>query len=414
MKRIIALVLAMTLLLSGCGTKGASQETTQPIPETTEDLLAALIERPAEEETTEATTEPTTEPTEPPKIPFDPLNGEILDAPFDGRIYMVSVANTNDASIPHVNLRKADVVMEMFVNGSVVRLLALFSDLSDVEAIGSVRSTRMMFNDICQHYNGVLAHAGGDGRVLRDASARGIVNYNIDSLMRYADELRAGTAYRHKEHPKVKYGEYNLFGIGPGIMKYVESEGIPINGMPETDYGFLFAEDGTPLDGEVADKITVTLTYDRFKKDTTMVYDPNTGKYVFHQYGKMMVDMLTEEPEAFENVIVMHTQISKNGPFHVADFVAGGTGYYACNGQIIPIFWTCDGEDQPFRFFTNDGEPLEMGMGKSYIAICSPDSNVVWEAVELPPETEPVETELEVTVEETEEETTGETVEETE
>ena len=109
-----------------------------------------------------------------------------------------------------------------------------------------------------------------------------------------------------------------------------------------------------------------------------MVYDAETGKYVFNQYGKEMRDLLTDEPEAFENVIVMFANISMNGPFHVADFPAGGIGYYACNGQIIPIYWTCAGEDAPFRFFTNDAEPLQMGMGKSYIAVCSQDSAVTW------------------------------------
>jgi hypothetical protein len=63
----------------------------------------------------------------------------------------------------------------------------------------------------------------------------------------------------------------------------------------------------------------------------------------------------------------------------VADFVAGGTGYYACGGKLIPLTWTCDGEDQPFRFFTESGEPLAFGVGNTYIAIAPVDSPVVCE-----------------------------------
>lgn len=388
MKKILALILALSMLLCGCSGAAAQKPAQQPketeevVAQQMESVEAVATEAAATEAATEPTTEPTTAPTEPPKVYYNPLNGEILDAPFDGRIYMNPVSNTNDASIPHVGAHKADILMEMFVNGSIIRLLALFSDPSDVQAIGSTRSTRLMFNDICQHYNAILTHAGGDSRVLADARERGITNYNIDGIMSWAGDLAKGVAYRDKDHPKQKYGEYNLYGIGPGIMAYVESEGVQISGMPETDYGLVFAEDGTPADGEPADQINITLVYGKSRKDTTMVYDAATGKYVFHQYGKEMRDLLTDEQEAFENVIVMTTEISMNGPFHTADFLAGGVGYYACNGQISPIYWTCDAEDAPFRFYTKDAQPLQMGMGKSYIAICSPDSVITWEQLE--------------------------------
>lgn len=380
MKKILALLLAMAMILGGCAVRNEPVKTEQskPAVQQNETAAEAVTEEPATEPATEPTTEPTTVPTEPPKVYFNPLNGEILDAPFEGRIYMNPVSNTNDASIPHVGLHKADMVMEMYVNGSIVRLLALFSDVSEVEALGSTRSTRLMFNDICQHYNAILTHAGGDSRVLEDARNRGIVNYNIDGMAGWADPLARGVSYRDKEHPKQKYGEYNLYAIGSGIQAYAESQGVPVSGMPETDYGFVFTEDGTPADGEPAENINIKLAYGRSSKETTMVYDAETGKYVFNQYGKEMRDLLTDEPEAFENVIVMYANVSMNGPFHVADFVAGGIGYYACNGQIIPIYWTCDAEDAPFRFYTNDAQPLQMGMGKSYIAVCGQDSVVTW------------------------------------
>jgi hypothetical protein len=55
------------------------------------------------------------------------------------------------------------------------------------------------------------------------------------------------------------------------------------------------------------------------------------------------------------------------------------------------MFWTCDGEDSPFRFFTMDGEPLYFGQGNSYIAISDLETVVEYNDV---PEvvTEPTET----------------------
>ena len=388
MKKIIALTLVLVLILSGCGKSSA------PVVEAPA-LNGAVTEIAPTTLATEPTTEPTTVPTTEPEVYFDPLNGEILDAPFDGRIYASTVSNTYDASIPHVGLYKADLVMESFVNGSIVRCLALFSDLSDVEALGSTRSTRLMFNDIATHYNAILTHAGGSSQCLKDANDRNLAHYNVDSLMRQGDPLAQELAYRDKDHPKQKYGEYNLFVKGAAVKPYAESQGVQVSVMPETDYGLFFVEDGTPVNGEGADILTVTITYNKYIKDTKMVYDPQLGKYIYNQYNKQMEDLITAEPEAFENVVVMFADITANGIYQVADFVSGGNGYYACGGKVIPITWTCESETAPFRFFTEDGEPLPFGQGNTYIAITQPESKVVWEAVERAP----VETTAETTAE---------------
>jgi len=382
MKKILALILALALLLCGCGSAAGAEAAPQAAAnagtsaENAEESNAFDNVAEADAPTAEPTTEPTTVPTEPPVVYFNPLNGEVLDAPFDGRIYANTISNIPDA-LPHVGVNQADILMEMYVNNTIVRCLALFTDIESVEAIGSTRSTRLMFNDIVQHYNAIFSHAGGSSQCIKDANSRGIAHYNIDSLMRQGDPLAQGTAYRDTEY---KYGEHNLFGIGAGIKAYAESQDVMVSGMPEVDYGLRFIEDGTPADGEDAQSITVTITYGKAKKDTTMEYDATLGKYVYYQYGQMMADQITGETEAFENVIIMHTNITMNGIYHTADFVAGGTGYFACGGKLVPINWTCESEDSPFRFFTQDGEPLNLGMGNSYIAICSPDSPVVWNA----------------------------------
>ena len=153
---------------------------------------------------------------------------------------------------------------------------------------------------------------------------------------------------------------------------------------PEKDYRLTFVEDGTPAAGEVAETITVTFSYGGSRKDSTMIYDESLGKYVYHQYGKMMTDGMTNAPEAFENVVILMTNIGKNGIYHVADFVAGGDGYFACGGQLVAMKWYCDSEDSPFYVTTVDGEPLAFGVGNSYFAIAPIDSPVVYGALEVP------------------------------
>ena len=299
-------------------------------------------------------------------------------------VFANTISNIPDA-LPHVGVTQADILMEMFVNSSIVRCLALYTDIESVEAIGSTRSTRLMFNDICQHYDLILAHAGGSSLCLGDASDKGVPHYNADSLMRQGDPLAQGIAYRDKQY---KYGEHNLFTIGAGVKAYAEAQGVPMT--LEKDYGLLFAEEAVPAEGEAADEIDITFIYRKSKKETKMVYDAALGQYVYNQYGKPMADQITGETESFENVIVMMapmTDVSYGKTYyHQVDFLAGGTGYYANGGKIVPIFWTCDGDTEPFRFYHAEGEPLELGVGKTYIAVCSMDSTVTYVS------TEPVET----------------------
>ena len=268
MKQITALLLAMTLLLCGCGSKAPAVDALEAPT-----LSGAVTGNPATEAPVEETTEPTTVPTTEPEVYFDPLNGEILDAPFDGRIYASTISNIRDA-LPHVGANQADILMEMFVNGSVLRCLALFTDIESVEAIGSVRSTRLMFNDIAQHYDAILFHAGGSSQVLGNAASRGIDHFNLDAW----DVAKTGVSYRDKVYNRSL--ENSLFGVGSGIRAYAESQGVAME--LEKDYGFRFAEDGngTPAEGEAADKISWTMVYRQAKKDTSFVYDADLGKYV--------------------------------------------------------------------------------------------------------------------------------------
>ena len=293
---------------------------------------------------------------------------------MDSRFFAVSINNLREA-MPHYGLAEADIFMEMFVNGSIIRGLALYSNIANVYAMGPVRSDRLMFNDIVTHYDAVLAHAGGSSQVLTDARNRGIDNFNIDTWDK--------TAYSVREETRKKLGwEHCLMGIGSGLVDHAVEKGMAITQDPEKSYNLTFVEDGTPVDGETAEEITVRITYHGTWKDTTMKYDPELGEYAYWQYGKRMEDGVTGEPETFENVIIMFANITKEGIYHVADFVAGGEGYFACGGKMIPILWGCDGEDQPFWFTTQDGEPLPFGVGSTYIAITTPDSPLTYGAAE--------------------------------
>ena len=364
MKKLIALLLIASLILCGCGAS---------TPAATE-ATAAPTQAPATE-ATEAPTETTEAPTEPPVVYRNPLNGEVLDEPYTGRIFAVTISNIRDA-LPHYGTMEADILMEMWVNGSIIRDLALYTDVSKAEAIGSVRSDRLMFNQIVKMYDAVLADAAGSDQVLNDARNTGVNRMTIDT----GDST--DYSYRAKDRvftfkPESKY-EHTLFAKGAGLLDFAQKKGFSVTQPADKDYNLHFTEDGTP-EGETANSVNVTFTYRNNKKDTTMVYDESLGKYVYNQYGKAMVVGDTEDPECFTNVIIMLADITRGDVYYTANFTNGGTGYYANGGKIIPITWGCDGEESPFWFKTVDGADLELGVGNTYMAIAPQDSPVTYE-----------------------------------
>lgn len=364
MKKLIALLLIASLILCGCGAS---------TPAATE-ATAAPTQAPATE-ATEAPTETTEAPTEPPVVYRNPLNGEVLDEPYTGRIFAVTISNIRDA-LPHYGTMEADILMEMWVNGSIIRDLALYTDVSKAEAIGSVRSDRLMFNQIVKMYDAVLADAAGSDQVLNDAKNTGVNRMTIDT----GDST--DYSYRAKDRvftfkPESKY-EHTLFAKGAGLLDFAQKKGFSVTQPADKEYNLHFTEDGTP-EGESANSVNVTFTYRNNKKDTTMIYDESLGKYVYNQYGKAMVVGDTEDPECFTNVIIMLADITRGDVYYTANFTNGGTGYYANGGKIIPITWGCDGEESPFWFKTADGQDLELGVGNTYMAIAPQDSPVTYE-----------------------------------
>ena len=355
MKKLFSLLLVLSLLLCGCGKASA--------PETVPATEVPVTEAPTTEPATEPTTEPTTVPTTEPPVFYHPLNGKQLDAPYTGRIVANTVANTSD-DIPHVGVPQADILFEVYASYGVVRCLALYSDISEVEAMGSIRSSRPVFNDLAQHYDALLIHGGGSSAVMWEADNMGIDHLNVDSLYRYPQDPHQLTAYRTPN----RVSPYNLYANGPGILKYAEFAGIDMTRPEDTTYGLNFAEDGTP-NGESA--LEIHTWFGQYTKDTTMTYDETLGKYVWTQYwGQTMKDEITDEVEAFTNVLILRAaNTGSSGVYQTVDFVTGGHGWFACGGKFIPVLWNCADDTSPIRLTTHEGEEVYLGAGNTYIGV---------------------------------------------
>ena len=363
--RFFLLLLCAAALLTGCAAGG--EESTLP-PVTTEPTQTA-------EPSTVPDAQPPTEPPAVVAVNRNPLTGEELEAEHDVRIFAVTINNVS-AALPHVNAARADMFFEMFIDNYVTRGLALFSDIRQVETIGSVRSLRYNFTDIGIAYDALIGHAGGSDKVIRDANRSGLDHFNTDTSN--------ATSYSFRDKTRKSQGyawEHTLMVKGPGLYEEALRRGYRVTRESEKDYGLRFVKNGTPEAGEEAGIIDLKFKLEGHSKKTRLTYDEQSGKYVFTQYGKTAGDVKPENYELFTNVFILLADVKtdKDG-YHVADLLGSGDGFYACGGKLLPIQWHRIQETDSFSFTIADGVALEQQIGNSYIAIAPRGSDVSWES----------------------------------
>ena len=329
-----------------------------------------LTTEPTTEATTEATTVPITEPTEPPVLFRNPLNGMPLGAPYTGGAVAV-VINNNRAALPQSGISAADLIYEFETEGDITRLLAVFSDLYMAGTIGPVRSTRTFFNNIAVSYDAPLIHCGG--------SKPGLSGHYDDNGIRVPDWKHINESYFpeyfFRDEERFESGQYSwehtLFTTGNDLAKAVEDRGYRTVNENGTDFGLQFAEN-PELDGETAEQIIVNF---RCGKKTTMTYDAHYGVYRAEQFGQEHLDAATGLGMTYQNVLVLYTkQWSKFDGTYDRSYYAlqgSGTGHFACNGQIVPILWSRENLNDPFSYTLQDGTPITLAVGNTYVGIVS-------------------------------------------
>ena len=359
MKRIFALLLALTMLFCACGQTPAETTPTTTVPETTEAPLPPETTQPIE-----TTVPPTTEATEPPPVDTNPLTGEALEEVSDLRPVAIMINNISKA-VPQCGISQADLLYEIVAEGSVTRFMAIFSDLSDVGVIGPVRSVRPYFVRIGQHYNAIISSAGGSDEAIDLIKSLGL-NY-LNGI------AGAGSYFYRDEWRRANRGfEHSLMTTGEKLLKAIGNQKFKTT-MEDVDYGFHFDAEAMTT-GESAQQITVWF-YKNGKK-TVMNYDETTGLYAMYQHGKDSVDGNDDSPIVFRNVVVLKAKCKvKDSKGHLEVQTTGsGEGWFARDGKIIPIKWSRESNGDHFVYTDLDGNPISFGVGKSYIAIVPTDS----------------------------------------
>ena len=351
-RTLIALLLVFSLVFCA----GCIQRLPQEEDASAESMPAAPEQEP---EPTETPVPETPEPV----ILYNQLTG--LDTETDvshERPYAVMINNIIYAQ-PQVGIGEADWIYEIEAEGGITRMMALYTHISDVPVLGSMRSLRPYYLSIALSYDAIMLHAGRS----YDAQKR-LDEWHADHL----DGVKDQTAYAamfYRDPSRGAHGlEHTMFMKGDKVVPTVEKYGFRQQHEKGFRNGLSFSPDSVSLC--TADAMQVKVIFNSYKT-MTMTYNAESGVYTGTQYGAPYADGATGEEVPFSNVLILFVDMSVYGEKNRIDAgVTGeGTGYYCTGGRYVPIKWTRAGNFDPYEYTTENGEPLTFTPGKTYCAV---------------------------------------------
>lgn len=359
-KRGTALVLALLLCLSGCGTKEEPTPTPDIAPETP-------AEQPVEE--------PAGLPDPEPYIPAgtNPLTGLPMEPEEAGKRPVAVMLNNLKKAQPQMGNSQADIIYEVPAEGGITRMLAVYQSLEGVESLGSIRSSRPYYIELALGHDALYVHAGGSPEAYED-----LKNWKVDNI----DGVNGGPSHdavfwRDAERRKTMGYEHSLLTSGEKIETFWESSKYARTHMESYTYDQTFMEEPL-MEGEPAARIK--LFYTSYKTGL-FDYDPDQGKYLVSQYQAPYLDGATGEQVSATNVLFLETDISvisgdTEGRLKVRT-TGEGSGTLFRSGSGISIQWSRADRNSPFVYTTEDGTPLVLGQGNSYVCLLDPRTSSV-------------------------------------
>ena len=353
MNPILCLLCALLLLpLAACG---ADQEPElSPLPSETVQVTAAPESR-----------EPLPTPTPAPAF-YHPLTGMPSSEDYSGKRPAAVMLNNLKSALPQQGNSQADIIYELMAEGGITRMLAVYQDPSRLGLIGSVRSARQYYWEIAQGHDAVFIHAGGSPEFYNTKNNLGL--FTVDGVNGYYSSKDAGMFCRDRDRVAGHHYdfEHSLLTFGQAIADMLSQRELEEHSAGYT-YEMAFTDDGTPAGGGKA--ATVTVPFSSYKIGVFR-YDVRSGLYLAEEYGEPYIDGNDGSQVSITNLLVLQTTyVVQDDAGRVKVDLSSGSGWFACGGKMVPITWEKGSASGQFRYFTEDGSPLTLGRGKSYVCV---------------------------------------------
>ncbi|MCD8301363.1 MAG: DUF3048 domain-containing protein [Clostridiales bacterium] len=291
------------------------------------------------------------------------LTGEWIDEGIAvQRPVAVMMGNTVDAT-PQYGISSADVVYEAPVEANITRLMPIFQDYEEVEKIMSIRSCRLYYIDWALEFDAIYAHYG-QAYLAKDMLG---AEY-VDDLNGLDGDLGNTMYFRDSS----KSAPHNAYATGESIAKGIEIDGYDTQYSEDYTGHYLFNEDDEN-EIELTGGEAAAVVKPGYKIDNPwFVYNEDTGLYERYQFKSAHVDANNNEQVAVKNILfqVVSWSVadSEHGYLDVTT-IGSGDGWYATNGQVIPITWSKESQSEPTHYYDMDGNEIVLNQGKTWVNI---------------------------------------------
>ncbi|WP_025785327.1 DUF3048 domain-containing protein [Sporosarcina sp. D27] len=281
-------------------------------------------------------------------------------APFTGMAVesadlrpILATINNHPLARPQSGLSQADVVYEVFAEGNITRLLALYQSQLP-EEIGPIRSARDYFIEIADGLDAFyIAHGySPDAHALLTAGVVDNINgmqYDGSYFVRSQERKAPHNSYISKEHIEQAMEDLSIDS---------EIREVPtLSFHPDADSAKL---------GEIASTIVVGHPDPNFT--STYTFDPEAKTYERSVNGIITTDKADDKKVTPANIVVMeapYTTIDAEGRQSL-DLTKGGPAILFQNGVALTLEWKqIDGVITPVQ----NGVPAKLVPGQTWFHI---------------------------------------------
>ncbi|MDQ7030325.1 MAG: DUF3048 domain-containing protein [Ardenticatenia bacterium] len=302
-----------------------------------------------------------------------PLTGQLVEdtTVLQRRPLNVRVDNSEPAR-PQAGLALADVVWEALAEGGITRFTATYL-CQEAEAIGPVRSARLIDLQLWPMLDAVLVHVGASQPVMDMILSSPWAEANLDEY------LGAPGFYRVSEAPASWLRTYTNTAL---LWEAVEAMGQ--QRPSRTLRGWHF-NNVPPAGGQPAAELVIPFSQ-AANSVVRFRYDPERGTHVRYQGSIPHMDRLTGEPLRASTVFVIFAKMTitrivedrlGSRSLHFAIY-GEGPAVVVRDGMAYEVTWRREGENVMIRPVDGRGEIVPFKPGPIWVEIVPLESPVSW------------------------------------
>lgn len=272
-----------------------------------------------------------------------------------GYLIAAMIDNHLDARPPS-GIDKAHLVFEAEVEGSLTRLMAVFSSSQDIEEIGPIRSARPYFLDWARELNALYAHVGG--------SPDALVKIQQDRILNINEFFNGEYYWRAEDRPM----PHNVYTSTENLEKWLSEKSADRNKY----IPWAFKDDEDEL--KRPDSASVNIDYKIKSSRVEWKYDKEDNSYIRYvsgqphrsKDGKLIVakNIIVQVADAKELDDKLRLEMNNIGT---------GQSLVCMDGNCVKGTWQKKHPSDRTRFYLEDGKEAKYNRGMSWIQVVRPE-----------------------------------------